>query len=217
MWEETRPFYQNGKRKNHLLNCEDPCVVSTTCDYIACFRALLCDIVQRALEIYVPGSPLLGRRELRVAALQLWYADDGALADAIEGVIQAAVDIMIFLSEESLGLKVGHDVAEASKQRRTHLLSVRRSGGCDSASFLPASCLAAHHGTPTATGPDAAVPAPMPMPFAVGPKLKIGEQRMNHQDQIGTRRCDFNVVPSKRPTCRHHSGPCADAASSKST
>jgi len=63
----------------------------------------------------VPGSPLPGRRELRVAALQLWYADDGALADAIEGVIQAAVDIMIFLSEESLGLKVGHDVAEASK------------------------------------------------------------------------------------------------------
>ncbi len=33
------------------------------------------------------------------------------------------------------------------------------------------------------------------------------EQRMN---QIGTRRCDFNVVPSKRPTCRY-------AASSKST
>ena len=63
----------------------------------------------------MPGSPLPGRRELRVAALQLWYADDGALADAIEGVIQAAVDIMIFLSEESLGLKVGHDVAEASK------------------------------------------------------------------------------------------------------
>ena len=72
-------------------------------------------LVQRALENYVPGSPLPGRRELRVAALQLWYADDGALADAVEGVIQAAVDIMILLSEEILGLKVGHDVAEASK------------------------------------------------------------------------------------------------------
>ena len=45
----------------------------------------------------------------------LWYADDGALADAIEGVIQVAVDIMILLSEEILGLKVGHDAAEASK------------------------------------------------------------------------------------------------------
>ena len=72
-------------------------------------------LVQRALENYVPGSPLPGRRELRVAALQLWYADDGALADAVEGVIQAAVDIMILLSEEILGLKVGHDAVEASK------------------------------------------------------------------------------------------------------
>ena len=55
-------------------------------------------LVQRVLEGYVPGSPLPGRRELRVAALQLWYADDGALADAVEGVIQAAVDIMVILS-----------------------------------------------------------------------------------------------------------------------
>ncbi len=46
---------------------------------------------------------------------RLWYADDGALADAVEGIIQTAVDIMILLSEEILGLKVGHDAAEASK------------------------------------------------------------------------------------------------------
>jgi len=72
-------------------------------------------LVQRALETYVPGSPLPDRRELRVAALQLWYADDGALADAVEGIIQTAVDIMILLSEEILGLKVGHDTVEASK------------------------------------------------------------------------------------------------------
>ena len=72
-------------------------------------------LVQRALESYVPGSPLPDRRELRVAALQLWYADDGALADAVEGIIQTAVDIMILLSEDILGLKVGHDTAEASK------------------------------------------------------------------------------------------------------
>jgi len=72
-------------------------------------------LVQRALESYVPGSPLPGRRELRVAALQLWYADDGALTDAVEGIIQTAVDIMILLSEEILGLKVGHDAVEASK------------------------------------------------------------------------------------------------------
>ncbi|KOO29441.1 hypothetical protein Ctob_004847, partial [Chrysochromulina tobinii] len=72
-------------------------------------------LIQRALENYVPGSPLPDRRELRVAALQLWYADDGALADAVEGIIQTAVDIMILLSEDILGLKVGHDAAEASK------------------------------------------------------------------------------------------------------
>jgi len=99
----------------------------------------------------------------------------------------------------------------AKKDRPAFGSALRGLRQCQLRAWLPTTA------TPTATGPDAAVPAPMPMPFAVGPKRKIGEQRMNHQNQIGTRRCDFNVVPSKRPTCRHHSGPRADAASSKST